>query len=269
MSQPIVDFDQWWEKEGRHSPGAVWWMEKFRERQELLYTTFGATSPKDKVFAFFWDDAKIRIPGACAMTFPPRDSERSEWFTITNGLAQPQSPQDVTGPGAASGYGWEFALLTKEKTPWRTDLLKQLMTYVKMSRSLIRRGDRIPVGFFRDKLGDSYPWIKAVHEGDPTPVGEARALLFWPYMQHPGSFTTSVGTFGIMIATTITGTEWEMAKQTSSVHLLLLLFRAGIGQMSDPDRRPVTEDAKWLDEWHRIRSLATVEAERLLADYAV
>jgi hypothetical protein len=91
-----------------------------------------------------------------------------------------------------------------------------------------------------------------------------RALLFWPYMRHVRGFETSTGFFGVLIGTTITDLEWKMAKETSSTHLLLLLFLSGVGQRSDLNRASVVEESRWRSEWERVRSMSESDADREL-----
>ena len=94
-----------------------------------------------------------------------------------------------------------------------------------------------------------------------------RAMLFWPYMRYPGGFDTSTGYFSILLGTSITEEEWDMAKSTSSSHLLLLLFEAGIGQVCDINRRSLIEQTQWRKRWREIQSLSGDQADDLLLEY--
>jgi hypothetical protein len=87
-------------------------------------------------------------------------------------------------------------------------------------------------------------------------------------MLHPSGFSTSTGYFAVLVATAITQSEWHMARATSTAHLLLLLFRANIGQISDITRQTVTEDELWAAEWQNICRLSPAEAEQRLLDHA-
>lgn len=93
-----------------------------------------------------------------------------------------------------------------------------------------------------------------------------RALLFWPYRLQPKPLWTSTGYFDLLIGTTVTAIEWQMARDTSSTHLVYLLSRAGIGQVSDLVRTTVTDDPQWLKEWEAIRGLPNDGIEGLLAE---
>jgi hypothetical protein len=84
-------------------------------------------------------------------------------------------------------------------------------------------------------------------------------MLFWPYLLPETGFVTSTGKAMIYIATGITEDEWELAKATTTAHVLLLLCRAGIGQCTDPKRRSVLSEPRWKEEWQKI---ALLEAEQ-------
>ena len=113
--------------------------------------------------------------------------------------------------------------------------------------------------------GQAEPELGMVQDSDPVrPVGEIRALLFWKYRLQPTPLWTNTGYFDILIGTTITQGEWQMTKETSSAHVLLLLSRAGIGQGSELDRETVMADPRWAAKWDEIRALPDDEVLRLL-----
>jgi hypothetical protein len=91
-----------------------------------------------------------------------------------------------------------------------------------------------------------------------------RALLFWKYGLQPKPLWTSTGYFDILIGTTISQNEWQLAKETSSAHVVLLLTRAGIGQVSALRRQTVTADPRWSEEWEEICRLPEEEVLRFL-----
>ncbi len=140
------------------------------------------------------------------------------------------------------------------------------MTYCKMDEARIAVGHRVPLAFFdRNSEGKPQPGLDLFQDRDPVPpVGEMRALLFWRYALQPTPLWTTTGYFEILIGTTITQTEWQMIKETSSARVMLLLSRAGIGQESDLERKTVTADPRWALEWDEIRRLPDEEVLRLL-----
>lgn len=90
-------------------------------------------------------------------------------------------------------------------------------------------------------------------------IGDLRALLLWPYrrQQH---FLTSTGKTDLLVATGITGGEWELAKSATSQHLVLLLEKAGVGQTTDLIRTCLTRDSAAMAAWSEIRNLDAREA---------
>ncbi len=120
---------------------------------------------------------------------------------------------------------------------------------------------RFPVGFHRThaRLG--------TYVGNTAGLdleGDIRAVLFWPYLFPEGQLITSTGKFRVLIATGITQDEWDLAKRTTTAHLLLLLCRAGVGQRTQPNRKSVLHDARWRTEWESIEKLA---AEACMAEF--
>jgi hypothetical protein len=241
----------------------AWWERVWGERHQLLTTVFGETSPPGMVVSFSWDDFNLMIPGACAMEFPPSGAGRPEWLTISHGLSQPLQPAKKSSSPGVSGYGYEFGFLTRSKESWCSGALYQLLTYLKESKKGIARGHRVPV-FFSKSCESSYKSTLGIPGSTEATFGEMRALLFWPYMAYPSGFDTSTGYFSILVGTTITQAEWELAKASSSSHLLLLLFEARIGQISDLARRTLTNDEKWQKRWDEINKLSQDQADEML-----
>jgi hypothetical protein len=245
-----------------------WWESTWSERHRLFIKEFGDTSPPGKVISFSWDDIDLMIPGACAMAFPPAPL-RPCWLTISHGLSQPLEPSAADRAVNSSGYGFEFGFLTKTRESWCIDAIGQLMTYLRQSGIPIESGNRVPMSFSLNTDKSSYiaSMGKVSSASRLLPTGDMRAILFWPYLAHAAGFSTSVGDFNILLGTTITQTEWEMSKATSSSHLLLILFEAGIGQKSDLTRSTVTVETKWRERWEEICKLPQDAADELLLQF--
>ena len=242
-----------------------WWEKVWREREDLFKRTFGETSPPGTVIAFSWDDFELTVPGGCALVFPPALPRRHEWLTISHGLTQPLEPVEETAAEVVSGYGSEFGFLTKSREAWCPDALWYLLTYIRQNEALIDRGHRVPMWFSTTDDGNVAPILgKVPPASEAKPLGEMRALLFWPYMAHPGVFSTSTGRFSLLIGTTITQPEWELAKATSTSHLLMLLFEAGVEQRSDLRRESLTKDRKWQSRWEEISRMPMEAIDQLL-----
>jgi hypothetical protein len=246
----------------------VWWEPTWAEREDALWQAFGPSQPHGAPpgYVTSFDFKRVPFPGACAYTFPPNDGDpdagrerRSTWLYTTHGLAQWLNPEDMRSArdrgATTSGTGVEFGLVFDAETPWAPGLLEWIMRYVH-EKQMFSAGDRVPFWFESIDEGAVKYWVGDGPGGDdPTPADSTRALAFWRYLSPFGSFTTSTGNFEIRIATSITAREWELAKQTSSCHLLLMLNWAGVGQRSIPGRQCVTQCAGWEEAWRTIGTL--------------
>ena len=256
------DYDEWWEKVGQNDPHTVWWVSSFRERETRIRESFGETDPPRAVTAFTWADPRIRVSGGCALTFPPSPESRSYWVTVGEGLTQP-ARQVTPNSSASLEFGFEFAVGAPGRFRWCTDLIWLLMTYVKESGRRVEPGDRVPICFVHEGT-ELAPRIGKVDKLGVVPYGNVRGLIFWPCLICPRTFETSSGNFGILMATAVTEDEIAIAKSYSSAHLLLLLCRAGISQVTVPDRPSILENARWHAEFDGIRELSQLEAEQAL-----
>jgi suppressor of fused protein SUFU len=244
------------------------WERTWQERHDEIHRAFGDTFPPKTVVSFSWKD-RIRCPGGCALHLPPIEASRDplrhrrdDWLYLTMGLSQPLDEKQVETERAAgksySSFGFEFAFVTPNECTWATQALYYFITYL-TDGERIKWGDRFPFGFHRRATGEL-----AVYTGDGesaglTPIGEMRAVLFWPYLFPDSTLVTSTGKFMVMVATGITSREWELAKQTTTAHVLLLLCRAGIVQRTIPERQCLLASAKWRSEWSQIEKMSPDE----------
>jgi hypothetical protein len=248
----------------------------WKEREEEVRRRFGPTDPPNWVHSFSWND--IRLPGGCALVLPPVERsnnplgawhERSHWLYLTLGLTQPSTKkqmQDERDAGRQySSFGFELGILTDEKCAWPIQALYLLTTHVTEGVQ-IKWGDRFAFGLRKTEAGDLAPFTGHASTLGLEPVGDLRAMLFWPYVLKDSSFVTSTGKAMIFVATGITEDEWALAKETTTAHLLLLLCRAGIGQRTIPERQSILNEPQWQEEWRRIELLggdqAHAEVER-------
>lgn len=251
----------------------MWWEQSWTEREDAMWTAFGPSHPSGAgegyVTSFAFGD--VPLPGACAYTFRPdaghpvgTRERRDGWLYVTHGLAQWTTRSDMRAAREAgnrkSGSGYEFAMIFDGAQTWVAHLLQKLMTYAHMTCP-ISAGDRFPFEFMRLDPDDTLFGLGGPDPNDPPPADATRALVFWRYLSPYGTFTTSTGSFELRVATTITGPEWELAKETSSCHLLLLLNWAGIGQRSVPSRSSVTDRPGWQEVWSRLRTLPFDDAK--------
>jgi len=245
-----------------------WWEMTWLEQEKALWQAFGPSRPHGSPDGYVtsFDFKRTLLPGACAYTFPPNEGDadvgrekRPAWLYASHGLAQWLSAEDMRAARdrgvKTAGSGFELGLLLDEEAPWAPGLLERLVLYAHRVKT-ISSGDRFPFWFERIEGGAvRYSMGDGSGEVNPAPADLTRALVFWRYLSPFGTFTTSTGTFEIRMATTITGPEWELAKKTSSCHLLLLLNWAGVGQRSIPGRQCVTQRAGWEDSWSEIRTI--------------
>ena len=244
-----------------------WWEKTWKERDELLRSEFGRTEPREAVIAFSWKRVDLVIPGGCCLVFPPRSQEREHWLYLSHGLTQPLEPD--SRESEVSAYGWEFAILSASPSTWAPYVLYELLSYWMETKNRIDVGHRMPMVYYSGQEGEVKPILRDLQSGDSyPPLGQMRAVLVWPYLLYPGRFSTSTGYFGILVATAITQEEWDLAKSTSSTHLLLLLLTEGIGQISDLERQTVTARKTFRRNWQGIRDLSQEQAEALLRERA-
>ena len=246
------------------------WERTWQERGDAIKLAYGETSPKDTVESFSWEDDPFRCPGACALCLPPipegRDPirhRRDDWLYLTMGLSQPLDKNEVKRRKAAgdsySNFGIEFAFVVPEEAKWPMEALYFFMTYM-IDGEDIKWGDRFPFIFHRKADGQL-----EVYTGKYSgirPFGAIRAVLFWPFLFPDWQLLTSTGKFMVMVATGITQREWELAKQTSTAHVLLLLCRAGITQRTLPERECLLASARWQQEWENIQAMSPEQCEK-------
>lgn len=250
------------------------WERTWQEREQEVRRRFGPTDPPDSVVAFSWDE--IRLPGACALVFPPVHEtadprgawqERDHWLYLTLGLTQPLNQEQVKREREAgkqySSYGFELGILIADRASWPTHALYLFLSHITEGLEL-EWGDRFAFGFRRHEDGRLGVFTGLPSELGINPVGEIRAMLFWPYVLPDSNFVTSTGKAMIFIATGITEEEWALAKSTTTAHVLLLLCRAGICQRTDPFRQSLLSEPRWKEEWQKISEMNGEQAHEEL-----
>ena len=180
------------------------------------------------------------------------------------GLSQPLDKKQADAERAAgesySAFGIEFAFVVQEKSDWAASAHYNLMTYMTDGED-IKWGDRFPFGFQHTPDGKVTIYTGNVAGTSIVPVGEIRALLFWPYLFPDATLFTSTGKFMIMVATGITAREWQLAKETTSVHMLLLLCRAGVAQRTILNRQCLLSEPRWQQEWSLVQEMSPHDCE--------
>jgi hypothetical protein len=225
-----------------------WFQRTWSERRDVLEAALGPMEPM--VVSLRWPDRIV--PGACVATFRPQEGPgaREDHLWLSVGLSQPPDEESVAARRAAkdsrSGRGYEFGVLVRAPDPRVPELIYELVTYfTEEGAAGPGPGDRVEFGLYSES-GGLHPLVGRV--ADAAPVGATRALLLFPLVQRPYVLTTTGKTL-LLMATAITADEWDLAKQTSSEHLLALLVQAGIGQRTDFERGSVTDDPIAMKEW--------------------
>jgi hypothetical protein len=154
----------------------------------------------------------------------------------------------------------EMAFVAPERADWPVQALYYFMTYM-TEGEYIKWGDRFPLVFERRSNGELGVCTGNIEGRGITAVGAIRAVLFWPFLFSDRQFFTSTGKFMVMVATGITEREWDLAKKTTTVHLLLLLCRAGIGQRTLPERACLLRKPRWQEEWAAIEKMSPQQCE--------
>ncbi len=228
------------------------WHQLWEERGRAVGRALGETVPPGQVVPFTWK--QFILPGACGLTFKPI-ANRAHYMYMTLGLTQPSER-------GADALEWEFAIQTKEYAQWPNQVLFDLLTYWLDQKSKIRRGLLLPLTFFMNAGNELCAGLtnRLTHLEF---VGAIRGLYLWDDSEHL-RFTVSSGEFGLMAAVAVTDDEIQMAQGTTPPHLLLLLKRMQIGQLSDPSRMSVMTMSGADTEWERIRAMSHDQAVREL-----
>jgi hypothetical protein len=172
------------------------------------------------------------------------------------GLSQPLDQKQVDAARDAgkshSSYGFELGFIVPNQSDWPAAALREFITHI-TDGVHIKWGDRFPFALVQRPDRSLVGVTCSPEELGLAPIGNIRAVVFWRYLFPDWTFVTSTGKFFVLIATGITEREWQLAKETRSEHLLLLLCRAGIGQRTIIDRGCLLDDPRWQEEWEMIK----------------
>lgn len=219
------------------------WRQLWDERGRAVGRVLGETVPPGEVLPFSWE--QFILPGACGLTFGPT-AARPHYTYVTLGLTQPVKQGDAVPE-------WEFALKAKEQAKWPHQILFDLLTYWLDQKPKIRRGLFLPLTFFLNASDQLCAGLTGRLDRLKV-VGAIRGLYLWDDLEHL-RFKVSSGDFGLMVAVAVTEDEIQMARGTTPPHLLLLLKRMQIAQLSDPLRKSVMTLPGAGAEWERIRAM--------------
>jgi hypothetical protein len=224
------------------------WRRLWDERGRAVGRVLGETVPPGEVTPFSWK--QFILPGACGLTFGP-SAKRPHYTYMTLGLTQPVKLGDAA-------LEWEFALKANEHAMWPQQVLFDLLTYWLDQKPRIRRGLFLPLTFFLN-AGEQLCAGLTSRTDRLRVVGAVRGLYLWDDLEHL-RFEVSSGEFGLMVAVAVTEDEIQLARSTTPPHLLLLLKRMQIGQVSDPLRESVLTLPGAEAEWERVRTMSHDQA---------
>jgi hypothetical protein len=256
-----------------------WYGETWNERCELMDGVFGVSHPPGReagqVLSFNLDNAddfpEAKIKRAVCNLLPPRRPpeveeryRRDHWAFLTIGLSQPiEEPPADRGDDAPSGAGHELVILLDEPALWAAELLRTLMAFT-TTRQPIEVGVRMAFGFYVMEDG-TLSWFIGTPEGNNVEPADATVgLIFWPWLFPANTFVTSTGRFQLIAATSVTRNEWDLARETTTAHLVLLLCKLGLAQRCIPGRACSTDHPGFGVEWPNIAGLAVEEVYRQL-----
>jgi hypothetical protein len=232
-----------------------WWSQTWEERGAAVRRELGETEPPGCVTSFSWDDPGQAVPGACAMSFPPR-GRRDCWLYLSLGITQPVEE------GAARS-DWEFCVYSRSAQSWPNRLLYELVSGWREAPDHLSRGHWLPVTFFKNARGQ-LDCAAATLPDSVQREGAMRGLYLWPSTMDRTLFEVNTGNFFLMCATLVTENEERLADRTSPPHLLLALKRLGIGQVSDPYRESACMMPGFEEVWTDIERLGHGDAVRQL-----
>lgn len=224
------------------------WRKVWDERGRAVGQVLGETIPPNEVLPFSWKE--VSLPGACGLTFGP-SANRPHYTYMTLGLTQPIRAGDALPE-------WEFALKASELATWPHQILFDLLTYWLDQKPKIRRGLFLPLTFFQDS-NDRLCAGLTEKTDRLSVVGDIRGLYLWGDSESL-QFKVSSGDFGLLVAIAVTEDEIKMARRMTPPHLLLLLKRMQIGQISNPLRKSVTTLRGAGAQWDRVCAMSHDQA---------
>jgi hypothetical protein len=162
-----------------------------------------------------------------------------------------------------SSFGFELGFVVPGQHDWPADALHGFVSHITDGVE-VKWGDRFAFGFTEQPGGGLGGFTGHPEQLGVVPFGRIRAVLFWRYLFPDWEFLTSTGKFMVLLATGITEREWQLAKETTTAHLLLLLCRSGIGQRTLVNRRCLLDSPRWQEEWDKISGRDPEDCDREL-----
>jgi hypothetical protein len=210
-------------------------------REAALKSIFGEQEPPGTILTPVAPSLSLNWPGGGVFPFPPREG-RKGWHYVTHGLAQPDHLETPPDEGDVSGLGIELVMSTPAGSAWAPDVLFNLVT-------LLLFDPNPPTLLPLHRVSGGGPIV----EGTDTPL---RHILCVTSGDYPSLIRLPGGLCELVHLTGVTDAEVQRAKawgpgEGGSMILQQVLEELGVGTLTDPDRRSLTERDDFEAVWRK------------------
>ena len=222
-------------------------------RKNALVYIFGKSHPEEGLWAPRTDHVLFfNWPGGAVMCFPPQGN-RTKWYYVTHGLAQPPMEEDDPIPPAlddyldwlevndkapVSGWGIELVISTRDFCDWPFEVLLEIVEYLLFKDSqIILSGHRLPL---------ANPIVSSTNH-------LLNYFLAVTSPEYPSTIRLPGGLCSLIHLVGVTEAEVERARrikgQRGSLVLQSVLQKLGVGCLTDPERLCVTTHPQFEQAW--------------------
>lgn len=223
-------------------------------RENAYDSIFGVSHPEGKIIVPTDGNLMLNWPGGGVYQYAPNE-KRTGWHYITHGLSQPYEPKlEVETEEIYSGFGIELVISTPDLNNWAPDVLLNLVKYL-----LFQENSR-PINPY-----DRFPCNGPLVLNTDTKLTYLLAVLSPEYeneLKLPGGYCDLVHLVGVTDKEISYAINWGNSNG-GSIILSNILFKHGVGTLSDPERPCLSEtidlekiwnetetelEAKWKEE---------------------
>jgi hypothetical protein len=218
-------------------------------REAALRSIFGEPEPPDRILTPADPNLALNWPGGGVYAFPPRKG-RTAWHYVTHGLSQPHEFETQPTAENVSGFGIELVISTPAAGHWAPDILFNFVAMLLFDES---PPNLLPL----HRVSGSGPLVVDTD----TPLQHILCLTSGDY---PSLVRLPGGLFELVHLTGITDGELQRARawgpgEGGSMILQHVLDELGVGALTDPNRRSLTEADGFEAVWRTTE--AALEAE--------